>query len=88
MLRVLGSYLHAYVHGYITRGIPTALNADAGRLPPMEVRGVEANRPKFGSGSVRPRQIFRIWLVGVRFEPNFENIRGDGIRSLDACPEA
>ena len=29
---------------------------------------------KFGSGSVRPRQIFRIWLVGIRFEPNFENI--------------
>ena len=29
---------------------------------------------KFGSGSVQPRQIFQIWLVAVRFEPNFENI--------------
>ena len=29
---------------------------------------------KFGSGSVQPRQIFQIWLVVVRFEPNFENI--------------
>ena len=30
---------------------------------------------RFGLGSVRPRQIFRIWLVAVRFEPNFENIK-------------
>jgi len=28
----------------------------------------------FGSGSVRPRQFFSIWLTAVRFEPNFENI--------------
>ena len=28
----------------------------------------------FGSGSARARQIFRILLTAVRFEPNFENI--------------
>jgi len=28
----------------------------------------------FGSGSVRPCLIFRIWLSAVRFEPNFESI--------------
>ena len=30
---------------------------------------------RFGLGSVRPNQMFRIWLVAVRFEPNFENIK-------------
>ena len=29
---------------------------------------------KFGSGSVQPCQMFQIWLVVVRFEPNSENI--------------
>ena len=28
----------------------------------------------FGSGSVRPLQIFMIRLTAVQFEPNFENI--------------
>lgn len=28
----------------------------------------------FGSGSVRPRKVFRILLAAARFEPNFENI--------------
>jgi hypothetical protein len=28
----------------------------------------------FGSGSVRPRQIDKIWLTAVRFEPNFEDV--------------
>ena len=28
----------------------------------------------FGSGSVRPRQIDKIWLTAVRFEPNFEGV--------------
>jgi hypothetical protein len=28
----------------------------------------------FGSGSVRPRKIFRIWAAAVRFEPDFENV--------------
>jgi len=39
-----------------------------------------ASRPmfsKFGSGSVRPCQIFGTWLTAVRFGPNFENINSD-----------
>ena len=38
---------------------------------------------KFSSGSVRPRQIFRIWLVGVLFEQNFENVRRWRARGLE-----
>ena len=29
---------------------------------------------KFGSGSVRPCQIFGAWLIAMRFEPNFGHI--------------
>ena len=56
----------------IYTSVPVAILTDPHRLGGWLFSNVMFSM--FGSGSVRPRQVFRILLAAARFEPNFENI--------------